>query len=355
MEKKTAKKSINESWVDETILKKTKPYDLSKSCFGIELVSLESKKDSKQIIEAYRYFNGKLIQIFDSIPLPIMVHDASFRITRVNSAYLRLVNKKCDEIINQYYGKFFPIDDGKPPKCVCKLGDKTIYHSREFKIYSFPMEDPTAGCYQFSLHVFEDITKLKLAEALLDVKAQQLHKIKELEQEANLDPLTKLRNRRALYSILSTECDRAVRYKRPLSLLFMDIDNFKEFNDTYGHSEGDKVLIGLANLLTDNLRSVDLEFRFGGEEFLLILPETNINGAKKVADRIRSLFKKIKFHPEKANKTVFKTLSIGVAEYYAGLDKLEFIDMCDKAMYVAKQKGKDKTCFLKKGKFICKE
>jgi len=169
----------------------------------------------------------------------------------------------------------------------------------------------------------------------------------ELERLARYDTLTGLLNRRAFDSHLERECNRAERYGRSLCLLFMDVDDFKDYNDRYGHKEGDVVLAELGRLLRENLRASDTAFRFGGEEFVVLLPETGASGAVNCAERMRHLFGEVEFRPHgeegDAEDHVHKTISVGVARFQPGIAPDELVRRADEAMYRAKRRGKDRT------------
>lgn len=185
--------------------------------------------------------------------------------------------------------------------------------------------------------------KRVLKERLLRKERSKM--LKKLEELAITDELTQLYNSRRFYKQLDAEVYRHKRYKHPLSLLFLDIDNFKKYNDTYGHLLGDKVLAGLGRIIKSCLRTIDSAYRYGGEEFTVILPETEGNEAVVVASRIRVLMKAEKFTPG-AGKIVKITISIGVTEYCPDERISSFVERADKAMYIAKQKGKNKVVFL---------
>lgn len=157
------------------------------------------------------------------------------------------------------------------------------------------------------------------------------------------DALTKLRNRRSLFNILTQEINRALRYQRPLTALFIDIDDFKRYNDKYGHIAGDKVLIKLAELIAIELRQTDYSFRYGGEEFLILLPETSKEDAFSVAERLRNKFCAIDFSPAPHNQQVQQTVSIGLTAYLAKESPKQFVETADKAMYQAKNQGKNRV------------
>lgn len=169
--------------------------------------------------------------------------------------------------------------------------------------------------------------------------------MEKLQKLAITDGLTKLHNSRSFYSQLEVEVDRYNRYKRSLALLLMDIDHFKKYNDTYGHLEGDKALVKIAQTIKSCLRKLDSAYRYGGEEFTVILPETSGEEAHTVAQRIKSALKAEKFIPQKGKEANI-TISIGVTEYYPGEQLSEFIQRADKAMYRSKEKGRNKVTTL---------
>jgi len=168
-----------------------------------------------------------------------------------------------------------------------------------------------------------------------------------LEKLAITDSLTTLYNSRHFYTQLEIEMDRANRYRRPLSLLFLDIDRFKNFNDAYGHLEGDKVLFRIGQIINSCLRIMDSAHRYGGEEFTIILPETNGRKAVNVGKRIRAATEVEMFNPL-PGKTVNVTISIGATQYSYNEDVSAFIQRADKAMYLSKQNGRNKVSYLYK-------
>jgi len=164
--------------------------------------------------------------------------------------------------------------------------------------------------------------------------------LSKLENLAITDGLTKLYNLRHFYHLLEIEIDRCIRYGHHLALLLLDIDNFKMYNDTYGHLEGDKVLVRIGQIIQSCLRTMDAAFRYGGEECTVILPETNAEEANNVAHRIKAAVEFENFFPEPEN-AVAVTISIGVTEYYNKESLSAFIKRADQAMYLSKEKGRN--------------
>lgn len=152
------------------------------------------------------------------------------------------------------------------------------------------------------------------------------------------DPLTGLANRRLMHIVLDRSMRRAKRFGEPFSVIMLDIDNFKEYNDTHGHSGGDKLLVTLAGLIVREMREIDLVVRYGGEEFIVLLPETDLEEAYEVAERMRSTIE----------KKCAATVSIGVSSYTMSMQtKDELITSVDTALYNAKKGGRNRVAVKK--------
>ncbi len=180
--------------------------------------------------------------------------------------------------------------------------------------------------------------------------SQLLQKINETQQKlmalASIDDLTQLYNRRYFFERFNQEVERAKRYQRPLSCIIMDIDYFKHVNDSYGHLAGDQVLIDIAQILINNCRQSDLAGRYGGEELIILLPETEADGAMIIADRIREM---IEEHQTVDGKgaVIGVTVSMGVASLsgteLGNIDKNErIVQYADDALLVAKKGGRNR-------------
>lgn len=179
--------------------------------------------------------------------------------------------------------------------------------------------------------------------------ARQLIRKKEVELKAilaqteeisHLDPLTYLFNRRQILRLLENEAHRAERYRTPLSVSMIDIDHFKTINDTLGHTQGDRVLVALAKMLRRVVREADSLGRYGGEEFLMLLPNTKLLQAGEQAERLCTLVRQADFP---TRKKIHITISIGIAEYRPGEETWqEVLNRADQALYAAKLAGRDR-------------
>ncbi|PKP81572.1 MAG: sensor domain-containing diguanylate cyclase [Alphaproteobacteria bacterium HGW-Alphaproteobacteria-18] len=162
------------------------------------------------------------------------------------------------------------------------------------------------------------------------------------------DPLTKVLNRRAFFRYAEREVQRAHRHDHPVSVLMFDIDNFKKVNDVHGHAAGDEVIVRLARLVTENIREADLLGRLGGEEFGLILPETNMDAALILANRLRDAARDLRFTSTEGAFSV--TISLGVSQPEGSdADIHPSLERADKALYRAKRLGRNRVELMPAG------
>jgi diguanylate cyclase (GGDEF)-like protein/PAS domain S-box-containing protein len=176
---------------------------------------------------------------------------------------------------------------------------------------------------------FADLVSLAISNA---------QTLQTLAQQATTDPITGLANHRLFHERLGEEVERAHRYERSLTVAIIDIDHFKQFNDTYGHQTGDRVLAEVAAQLATEARTTDLVARIGGEEFAWIMPDTDERGGCAAADRARQAISSL--HPSAAGSV---TVSIGICSLADGLGRQELIHHADQALYAAKEAGRDRV------------
>ena len=170
----------------------------------------------------------------------------------------------------------------------------------------------------------------------------------QLEELATVDALTKVSNRRYFLHILEREHEQNKRYKKPLSLLMMDLDHFKKVNDTYGHAAGDYVLMEFARICSSMIRKADLMGRLGGEEFVIMLPNTDIENTRILAERIRIAVEQTIF--EHQSSCFHMTVSIGLASLLPTeeiMNPQQLLAKADEYLYIAKEKGRNRVCWKK--------
>ncbi len=193
---------------------------------------------------------------------------------------------------------------------------------------------------------FDDENKAMFADVAQQLssvlnKVFLFHRTKEL---SITDPLTRLYNRRYLNERLEEEIQRAKRYGKHLTALLVDIDYFKQYNDLYGHLQGDEVLKKLAFLFQDNTRHADIVARFGGEEFVVLLPEINYKNGRIAAEKLRIKIEKADFKGEAKLPTGNLTISIGYATFPRDAqDATDLLDLADQALYLSKEQGRNRV------------
>ncbi len=307
------------------------------------------KRSAARLQRSERFLNT----IFDSIRDPFCIFDNNYQIIRVNDAYAQMKNlplkdllgKKCYEVLhhgtavcdNCVVQKSLQSADpcAKDKLVTLPSGDEVWY-----EIYTYPILDED-GKVSHIIEYTRDITDRKKTEE------DKRRLIEKLEYLSRTDALTGLANRRALNDSLAYELERAKRYGTELSIILCDIDNFKEINDTWGHDMGDRSLQVIAATLKTILRNADIVGRYGGDEFMLILPETADTGAGGLAAKLLSATRETGLLSWDG-QPVRLSMSIGVACVELGSDTMDsFIKRADDAMYASKQAGRDRVSTAK--------
>ena len=282
----------------------------------ILLNDLESSKFKKIDLEDYK-------QILKVLPVPIDIVDTGLNILYMNEA---LKNKVGRDAVGEKCFEVYKDDNIQCPLCPLReeisVGEeRTIETEGAFngKIVKIKHKAIELRGKRYILEVFEDIT------------------------DAITDDLTGCYNRRKLKEDLKEELDRAKRYDNKLSVLMIDIDWFKEYNDSHGHQKGDELLIKLVKILSYNIRFTDKLYRYGGEEFVVLLPETTEVQAKEVAEKLRKKVEEKKFEgEEKSQPNMIISVSIGISSYPKnGSSSSEIVQTADSALYEAKSSGKN--------------
>ena len=182
-----------------------------------------------------------------------------------------------------------------------------------------------------------DLIDALILQGASALQAAQLHG--DVEEQSRRDSLTGLANRRQFDEDLAANVARAGRYDRPLALIMIDLDHFKQMNDTYGHPRGDEVLQDVAGIIGRAVRGVDTAYRYGGEELCVLMPETTADEAHELSERVRAQVQGS--FPWATRSPV--TMSAGVAELRQGADGPALVGAADRALYAAKRNGRNRT------------
>jgi diguanylate cyclase (GGDEF)-like protein len=199
---------------------------------------------------------------------------------------------------------------------------------------------------QIASHISVTVEKGRLLQALLETKSRLVEANEALKGLAHVDGLTGVPNRRFFEKLYQREWDRAVRQSEPLSVILVDIDFFKQYNDLYGHLAGDECLKSVAGILSSSTqRGTDLVARFGGEEFVLVLPNTGLEGAAIMAERLRELVVDLEIPHSGSTVAESVTISLGLAGGVPqrGDSPRRLLDDADRALYRAKEAGRNRV------------
>jgi len=214
-----------------------------------------------------------------------------------------------------------------------------IHKDKIHGVLNITDKDSDAGIFSM-----DDLNYISIIINQAAIAIENARLYEEVTKLAITDALTGLFNHRYFQEYLLSEMNRAKRYGRPLSLVMFDIDNFKKYNDQYGHLTGDSILRNIGTILKSNAREVDIVCRYGGEEFMMILPETDAAGATAIADKIRETISSCNQREESLVNVGPITVSGGIAQYEKKFGKEQFIQYTDQALYQAKKEGKNKIC-----------
>lgn len=276
---------------------------------------------------------------------PIVVLDGKGRIVDVNRTARHTLGLRPYGDVPVNLGTLWARSRQEPmnsPRICLEVATKAGLDEHAFEVTITSLDK--RGAPGRSAMVLRDVTdREQMEQELVQARDQLLEANQELERLAKTDELTGLANRRHFLEALDKELDRAARYERSLALVLMDLDHFKRVNDSFGHVAGDEVLKSAAEVLLDISREVDLAARIGGEEMVLLLPETEAVGARAVADRIRMRIEAIQ-HRSPSGVPFQVTASLGVASVRAGAIAPEtLLQWADEAMYRAKEGGRNRV------------
>ena len=295
-------------------------------------------------------------ELFDSLSMPLAMlriqTNHKTKLLRSNNAFQQLFCLKptsrtqgFNKLPKDFVRKFHLLSKGKTTSDWCLHTDEG--DRRHYRLFMDPVIDHSSANY---LLVMQDITEQERALQLLksqnEVLEQRLFTIERLKnrikEQSIRDPLTNLYNRRFLNEFMERELALARRNQKPLAVVMLDLDHFKQLNDQYGHQTGDKVIELVAKHLLRQSRRTDILFRYGGEEFLVILPNTSATQAKHLAENWR-------VHVEQAqvfakHQAISITVSAGIAVYPEhGTTAFNLIQAADEALYQAKAAGRNQV------------
>ncbi len=299
--------------------------------------------------------------VLRGLPVAVMVLDREHRVVHWNRAMENLTGLPASQVVDsdQPWRPFYPsprpvladlIIDMDWDSIKHLYGDKGLKRSQliggglEGEDF-FPKLDNRYLYFLAAPILDEDWRVAGAVETLLDFTDKRRLE-DELRRLSVTDDLTGLYNQRSFYDTLVREVEEARRYGTPLSLLLMDLDHFKSYNDRFGHLEGDRVLAACADIVKKQVRSSDLACRYGGEELVVLLPHTSLEEATVVAERIRRAVEEIRF-PQPGRESPADvgriTLCVGVALFQEGMSLEDLVRRADEAMYFAKERGRNRV------------
>ena len=268
----------------------------------------------------------------------VIVLDQADRIVEINPAALKIMNlAEAEEAL------------GKPISRVLEFWKDIFNNQQTTQDFNSDASLPKGGqisYYDIHATLLKDENQNPMGRlvTLHDITERVLL-MQELQKIAQLDPLLGLYNRRHFYELASREFERARRYNHPLSILMLDLDHFKQVNDYHGHLIGDQALMGFSQILLQTLRSADVVARFGGDEFVILLPETDTNHANQMAERLRTNLKETPIASDAG--ILHLTFSGGISSlgnFEESLEKL--IERADQALYISKTVGRDRVTVM---------
>ncbi len=293
------------------------------------------------VIFAWGIFRHRLLNLvpvahsalFDVTSDGMLAIDAVGQIVEVNPAMEHLLDLSAGQLIgrpfNEALSEWGPLAENlQDPACLqIEFSHQRKNTEQHYDLRTFPLKN-RHGHETGKLAILREITALKRAQNAL-------------QEMAITDPLTGIHNRRYFFQAAQRELKRTIRYKHPLTAIMVDIDHFKHVNDTCGHADGDEVLRSVAQCLQRNVRQIDILCRYGGEEFAILLSETNIEQAMQTAERIRLEIENLSLIF--GNTAIAITISLGLAEFQHTENLDQLLRHADKALYEAKHAGRNKT------------
>ena len=307
-----------------------------------------------------RYFKS----VFEHSPTSIQIYGVDGYLKSYNDAFETLFNVDASPYVGVYNIFEDPqliesgidtlvkrVVEGEATENLISRYDASRMNGRErwLRTFMFPVKDQSQKVIDFVI-MHEDVTDLKnhelYLEKIISERTMELERVnRELEQLSKIDVLTTLFNRRAFNVAFETEYQQTLQTGNPLSLILIDVDYFKSYNDCYGHQGGDACLQKVASVIKENVkRSADLAARYGGDEFAVILPNTETAEAFNIAEHIRKAVEGAKI-PNDSSPLGHVTISLGIKTFSKDVDSSRevFFNETDLALYRAKNTGKNKS------------
>lgn len=294
--------------------------------------------------EAVEHSYILLNAVFNHSPIGMMVQDPQRRIVRSNTALASIIGIRPEMLDNLGVPLASLITDPTIRNTMQEAYDRLLTQPSHMLKIKVPIRSVN-GRKKWTLVSAQTLmngdTIFGLLWQVQDITREE-NALRELQHNASHDPLTSLLNRRAFMELWSREYARAMRLGSPMSLILIDLDHFKHINDHYGHQAGDEVLIHIASLLKDYTRDTDIVARFGGEEFVLLLPDTDQAGALEAGEKIRQAAADNPI-PLSDNQYLKVTLSAGAAQWEPKESFESLYQKADAALYRAKQAGRNRV------------
>jgi diguanylate cyclase (GGDEF)-like protein len=338
--------------IDEKMISMERTADVEKIVFGVdhqEVGSIILKEwgipENIYVPIAYHHRVQEALPEFIDTAEVLMLSDmaSSIYYGQKNTEKLRTLNKLLQKKLDKTEADISKLIDSVAEKTVEVLSTFDIKPG-DIKPISEIVQDAHQEIRSLGLSYDQLVLHLKQEKTKSEHLARELKRANEKLRAFDFhDSLTGIYNHRFFHEILDKEMERAERYSRSLSLIMIDIDNFREINDAYGHQQGDIVLCAVAELLQQSIRMPDTVSRYGGEEFAIILPEDDISGAVSLAERIRQMVERMEI---KSNKQVVKiTVSAGATMYDPIKNiknKTKILETVEKALFYSKKTGRNK-------------
>jgi diguanylate cyclase len=321
---------------------------------AMERVKIEGLSPTPHVFELwYVYFSGQSPEVTKAIDI-LIANKQKITDQRCNELYQRFLSEERDEVAIRKAGDQIHSTIQNVSGVVRDVKSATTEYSGKLDGVSHRMEGvKDAGELKSILqNVMADTNQMIAQNQRLEQQLDQSSQIMEelqrnletVRREALTDGLTGLSNRKAFDSELRRISEEAVSMGQPFTLMMLDIDHFKSFNDNYGHLVGDQVLRLVARTLTDGVKGRDIAARYGGEEFAIILPETNLQAGVVVGNALRkAVATKDVINRATGEKLARITMSVGVAEYAPGEEVDDLIERADAALYTAKHNGRNQV------------